>query len=151
MISKITKPKKNKIRLILLLLLICFSNCKDEPIDGTFTDSDNDGTKDVLASIIYDGSNYMLMLKSESGASNEMKVTDSHSTPAYAYDTTDGAQLTQRVAGVNSAFTVDGISMSRTSNSVDDLFDGFTLDLKKTSSSAVRISSSVDLEEYQLF
>ena len=49
-----------------------------------------------------------------------MKVTDSHSTPAYAYDTTDGAQLTQRVAGVNSAFTVDRISMSRTSNSVDD-------------------------------
>ena len=117
-----------------------------DAINNAATDSDNDGTKDVLASIIYDGSNYMLMLKSESGASNEMKVTDSHSTPAYAYDTTDGAQLTQRVAGVNSAFTVDGISMTRTSNSVDDLFDGFTLDLKKTSSSAVRISSSVDLD-----
>ena len=117
-----------------------------DAINNAATDSDNDGTKDVLASIIYDGSNYMLMLKSESGASNEMKVTDSHATPAYAYDTTDGAQLTQRVAGVNSAFTVDGISMSRTSNSVDDLFDGFTLDLKKTTSSAVRISSSVDLE-----
>ena len=117
-----------------------------DAINNAATDSDNDGTKDVLASIIYDGSNYMLMLKSESGASNEMKVTDSHATPAYAYDTTDGAQLTQRVAGVNSAFTVDGISMSRTSNSVDDLFDGFTLDLKKTTSSAVRISSSVDLD-----
>ena len=117
-----------------------------DAINNAATDSDNDGTKDVLASIIYDGSNYMLMLKSESGAINEMKVTDSHSTPAYAYDTTDGAQLTQRVAGVNSAFTVDGISMSRTSNSVDDLFDGFTLDLKKTTSSAVRISSSVDLD-----
>ena len=117
-----------------------------DAINNAATDSDSDGTKDVLASIIYDGSNYMLMLKSESGASNEMKVTDSHATPAYAYDTTDGAQLTQRVAGVNSAFTVDGISMSRTSNNVDDLFDGFTLDLKKTSSSAVRISSSVDLD-----
>jgi len=117
-----------------------------DAINNAATDSDNDGTKDVLASIIYDGSNYMLMLKSESGAINEMKVTDSHSTPAYAYDTTDGAQLTQRVAGVNSAFTVDGISMSRTSNSVDDLFDGFTLDLKKTTSSAIRVSSSVDLD-----
>ncbi len=117
-----------------------------DAINNAATDSDNDGTKDVLASIIYDGSNYMLMLKSESGASNEMKVTDSHSTPAYAYDTTDGAQLTQRVQGLNSAFTVDGISMTRSSNSVDDLFDGFTLDLKKTSSSAVRISSSVDLD-----
>ena len=120
-----------------------------DAINNAATDSDNDGTKDVLASIIYDGSNYMLMLKSESGASNEMKVTDSHSTPAYAYDTTDGAQLTQRVAGVNSAFTVDGISMSRTSNSVDDLFDGFTLDLKKTSSSAVRTVSYTHLRAHE--
>ena len=117
-----------------------------DAINNAATDSDSDGTKDVLASIIYDGSNYMLMLKSESGASSEMKVTDSHATPAYAYDTTDGAQLTQRVSGINSAFTVDGISMTRTSNSVNDLFDGFTLDLNKTSSSAVRISSSVDLD-----
>ena len=53
MISKITKPKKNKIRLILLLLLICFSNCKDEPIDGTFTDSDNDGIYDVIDNCPY--------------------------------------------------------------------------------------------------
>ena len=56
-------------------------------INNAATDSDNDGQKDVLASIIYDGSNYMLMLKSESGAANELKVTDSHSTPAYAYVT----------------------------------------------------------------
>jgi len=114
-------------------------------INNAATDSDNDGQKDVLASIIYDGTNYMLMLKSESGAANEMKVTDSHATPSYAYDATDGAELTQRVAGINSAFTVDGISMTRSSNSVDDLFDGFTLDLKKTSGSAISISSQVDL------
>ena len=118
-------------------------------INNAATDSDNDGQKDVLASIIYDGSNYMLMLKSESGAANELKVTDSHSTPAYAYDATDGQQLTQRVAGINSAFTVDGISMTRSSNSIDDLFDGFTLDLKKTSGSAINISSQVDLDGVQ--
>ena len=40
-----------------------------DAINNAATDSDNDGTKDILASIIYDGSNYMLMLKSESGAS----------------------------------------------------------------------------------
>ena len=118
-------------------------------INNAATDSDNDGQKDVLASIIYDGTNYMLMLKSESGAASEMKVTDSHASPSYAYDATDGAQLTQRVAGINSAFTVDGISMTRSSNNVDDLFDGFTLDLKKTSSSAINISSQVDLDGVQ--
>ena len=47
-----------------------------DAINNAVTDSDNDGNKDVLASIIYDGSNYMLMLKSQSGASNEMRVTD---------------------------------------------------------------------------
>ena len=87
----------------------------------------------------------MLMLKSQSGANYEMKVSDNHASANYAYDATDGAQLTQRVAGVDSAFTVDGISMTRSSNSVDDLFDGFTLDLKKTSGTAIRISSEVDL------
>ena len=114
-------------------------------INTAVTDSDNDGQKDINASLIYDGTNYMLMLKSQSGANYEMKVSDSAGSPTYAYDATDGAQLTQRVAGINSAFTVDGISMTRPSNSVDDLFDGFTLDLKKTSGTAVRVSSKVDL------
>ncbi len=118
-------------------------------INTTVTDSDNDGQKDVNASIVFDGTNYMLMLKSQSGASYEMKVSDSNASPAYAYDATDGAQLTQRVAGTDSAFTVDGISMTRSSNSVDDLFDGFTLDLKKTSGSPIRVSSEVDLASVQ--
>tara|TARA_B100000686_G_C16689385_1_gene916702 strand:- start:410 stop:1468 length:1059 start_codon:yes stop_codon:yes gene_type:complete len=90
------------------------------------------------------------MLKSESGASNELKVTGSSNlgtdVGGINYNWTSGnAGMTQRAAGVNAAFTVDGISMTRTTNEVDDLFDGFTLDLKKTSSSAVRISSEVDL------
>ena len=118
-------------------------------INTAVTDSDNDGQKDVNASIIFDGTNYMLMLKSQSGASYEMKVSDSNASPVYAYDATDGAQLTQRVAGTNSAFTVDGISMTRSSNSVEDLFDGFTLDLKKTSGTAIRVSSEVDLTSVQ--
>jgi len=122
-----------------------------DAINNAATDSDNDGSKDVLASIIYDGTNYMLMLKSESGASNEMKVTGSSnlatesSGVSYNYQA-GNSDMTQRVAGVNSAFTVDGISMTRTTNTVEDLFNGFTLELKKTSSSAIRISSEVDLD-----
>ena len=114
-------------------------------INTSATDSDNDGQKDINASIIFDGTNYMLMLKSQSGANYEMQISDKHASANYAYDATDGAKMTQRVSGVDSAFTVDGISMTRSSNSVDDLFDGFTLDLKKTSGTAIRISSEVDL------
>ena len=47
-------------------------------INTAATDSDNDGQKDINASIIYDGTNYMLMLKSQSGANYEMKVSDNH-------------------------------------------------------------------------
>ncbi len=116
-------------------------------INSAASDSDNDGQQDVTAVILYDGSNYMLSLKSQFGASNEMKVTDNHaSSPVYAYDTTDGAQLTQRVAGANSSFTVDGVSMTRPSNSIDDLFSGMTLELFSTSDSAITIKSEVDLE-----
>ncbi len=114
-------------------------------INTAATDSDNDGKQDVVASILYDGSNYMLALKSEFGVSNEMKVTDNHGTPAYAYDTTDGAQLTQRVAGINSSFTVDGVSMTRDSNIVEDLYPGMTLQLLKTSSDPITITSEVNL------
>ena len=114
-------------------------------INTSATDSDNDGQKDINASIIFDGTNYMLMLKSQSGANYEMQISDNHASANYAYDTTDGAKMTQRVSGVDSAFTVDGISMTRSTNSVDDLFDGFTLDLKKTSGTAIRVSSEVDL------
>ncbi len=115
-------------------------------INNAATDSDDDGEKDVRATILYDGSNYMLALKSEFGAANEMKVTDNHaSSPVYAYDTTDGAQMTQRVSGTNSSFTVDGVSMTRSSNSIDDLYNGMTLELMKTSGSPITIKSDVDL------
>ena len=120
-------------------------------INNAATDSDNDGDQDILASVIYDGTNYMLMLKSESGASNEMKVTATNnlantvSGVSYNYNATT-SNMTQRVSGVNSAFTVDGISMTRTSNEVSDLFDGFTLDLLQTNNSAITLRSSVDLD-----
>ena len=116
-----------------------------DAINSTATDSDNDGQKDVNASIIYDGTNYMLMLKSQSGASYEMKVSDTNASPTYAYDATSWCTTYSKSCRCNSAFSVDGISMTRSSNSVDDLFDGFTLDLKKTSGTPIRISSEVDL------
>ena len=120
-------------------------------INNAASDSDNDGKQDVLASVIYDGTNYMLMLKSESGASNEMKVTatsnlaNTVNNVSYNYNATT-SNMNQRVAGTNSAFSVDGISMTRDSNSVSDLFDGFTLDLFATSSDTVTLRSSVDLD-----
>lgn len=121
-------------------------------INAAATDSDTDGTPDVLASVIYTGSAYMLMLKSESGASNEMKVAATSNLAStvggigYDYNATT-SNLTQRVSGIDSAFTLDGISMTRSSNTVTDAITGFTLKLLKTSSDAISITSEVDLTE----
>ena len=123
-------------------------------INNAAGDSDSDGEQDVLASIIYDGTNYMLMLKSESGASNEMKVAASSNLATtsggvgYDYNATT-SNMSQRVSGVNSAFTVDGISMTRSSNTITDLFEGFTVQLKATNGSAISLTSEVDLDNVQ--
>jgi len=114
-------------------------------INSAATDSDNSGEKDVSAFIFYNGSNYMLALKSEYGAANEMKISDNSAGAEYAYDATDGAKLTQTVAGVSSSFVVDGVSMTRNSNTIDDLYPGLTLELLKTSGSPITIKSQVDL------
>ena len=74
-----------------------------------------------------------------------MKVSDNSSGAEYAYDTTDGAKLTQTVAGISSSFVVDGVSMTRNSNTVTDLYPGLTLELLKTSGSPITIKSQVDL------
>ena len=65
----------------------------------------------------------MLALKSEYGADNEMKVVDSGNGD-YAYNASDGANLTQTVAGVNSSFVVDGVNMTRNNNTITDLYPG---------------------------
>ena len=40
--------------------------------------------------------------------------------------------------------TVDGVTVNRSQNEVDDLFDGYTLSLVSTSSSAFRVKSILD-------
>ena len=117
-------------------------------INSTATDSDSSGSKDVSAFIFYDGSNYMLALKSEYGADNEMKVVDSGNGD-YAYNESDGAELTQTVAGANASFVVDGVNMTRNNNTVTDLYPGLTLELLSTTSSPITLKSDVDLSKAQ--
>ena len=63
--------------------------------------------------------------------------------------TTSTKNLTQTVDGSDASFTVDGISMTRETNSISDLFRGYTLELEATSSSAINISSSQDLSSIE--
>ena len=95
---------------------------------------------------MYNGANYVLVLKANQGAKNAIRVTASDSSSstlsnAFEYNTSDKT-LTQSVAAADAAFSIDGISMTRSSNTITDLYEGYTLQLQATNSSAISISAT---------
>lgn len=104
----------------------------------------------VTATVINDGSAspYTLTLSStNSGTSNSMKISvagDSALSALLAQDPAATQNLKQTLTAENAAFTVDGISVNKTSNSVSDVIPGITLDLQKTTASPVTLNISRD-------
>ena len=59
-------------------------------------------------------------------------------------NTTSDNSNHQTTAANDATISVDGMTITRASNSIQDLFDGYTLSLSGTTTSAFRISSSLD-------
>ena len=117
-----------------------------DAINNAVSDSDSDGDNDLNASIMFNGSNYVLVLKANQGAANAIRVTASGSSSstlsdAFEYNASDKT-LTQSVAAADASFTIDGISMTRSNNAITDLYEGYTLQLLATNSSAISISAT---------
>lgn len=108
-------------------------------------DAINNAAIGVTASIIeVSTGSYSLMVKSPEGAGNAMRVTASLSGTAVnvmKYDPENTGVLadtaTQVVSAADAAFTIDGISVSRPSNTITDLFSGVTLELDNVSASDI--------------
>ena len=102
----------------------------------------------VSASIVKKAENsYSLLVRSETGADNALRLTvtpTSAGSTITALDTTSDNNNHQTVAASNATLTVDGISIARESNSIADLFEGYTLDLTTTTSSTFRVSGALD-------
>ena len=102
----------------------------------------------VSASIVKKAENsYSLLVRSETGADNALRLTvtpTSSGSTITALDTTSDNNNHQTVAASNAALTVDGISIARESNTIADLFEGYTLDLTTTTSSTFRVSGALD-------
>ncbi len=119
-------------------------------------DAINNAGKNLTASIIeVSTGKYSLMVKSPEGLDNSLRVTASDSGSAVnimKYDPQRVSSLadtgTQVVAGANASFTIDGISISRDSNKIADLFSGVTLELSNVTAAdigtAQNITSSYD-------
>ncbi|NWG39348.1 MAG: flagellar filament capping protein FliD [Hydrogenophilaceae bacterium] len=108
-------------------------------------DAINKANAGVSASIIYDGSGYRLIVSSnESGAANSLKITtadddgsntDTSGLSLLAYDplSTSGAgkNMSQLSEARNALFSIDGIAITHDSNSISNVIEGVTLNLKK--------------------
>ena len=105
-------------------------------------DAINNSTIGVTASIIeVSTGSYSLMVKSPEGAANAMRVTTSLSGSAVdvmKYDPENNSGIlkdsaTEVVSASDAAFTIDGIAVNRSSNTITDLFSGITVELDDVS------------------
>ena len=88
-----------------------------------------------------------LVIKSDTGTANAFTMTSSDTltefnTGSPAASNTS-AQITLSVAAADASFTVDGLAVTRSTNSLTDVFDGYQLDLNAVNSSTTNVSSSI--------
>lgn len=116
----------------------------------------NKANAGVTASVVTNGSNRVLMLKAnDTGASNAFTISvndaDGNNTDAnglsrlsYAGDGSGQMSLTQ--AAQDASLTIDGVAVTSSSNAVTTMMEGLTLNLKSTTSSAVKVDVKTDTE-----
>ena len=87
----------------------------------------------VTASVLGAGDDtYTLVLKSEDGKENALRITATESPSGSGLSSIDNTTTNgtkQKLAGTDAAFTVDGISLTRSSNTISDLFTGYNVNL----------------------
>ena len=87
----------------------------------------------VVASVLGAGDGtYTLVMKSGDGNKNALRVTATESPSGSGLATIDNSSTNsskQKVAGTDAAIIVDGISLTRSSNTVTDLFSGYQVNL----------------------
>ena len=102
----------------------------------------------VTANIIGTGDDtFTLVLKSNEGKENALRITATENPSGSGLSSIDNSTTNsskQKIAGVDASIIVDGMTLTRSSNEITDLFDGYTVNLVSTTSTTANITSSVD-------
>ncbi len=99
------------------------------------SDASNPG---VTATVVNDGTNYRLIVSGdETGATNTITM-DAGTTLDGTGSTVDftASAFSENKTAADADFTVDGLQITRSTNSISDVINGVTLSLKKENSSA---------------
>jgi flagellar hook-associated protein 2 len=140
----------------------------DITIDITSSNNTLSGIRDAInaknasvsASIVNDGTGNRLVITSkDTGEVNSLKVsvadddgnnTDTGGLSALAYDPVASSNnMTQMTAAKNALLNVDGMSISKASNTVSDVIQGVTLTLKSVTSASNTLSVGTDTDTIQ--
>lgn len=144
------------------------SSKSDISIDITSSNNTLAGIRDainaknasVTASIVNDGSgNRLVVTSKDTGEVNSLKIsvadddgnnTDASGLSALAYDPLASSNnMTQMVAAKNALLTVDGMSISKATNTVSDVIQGVTLTLKSVTATNNALSVDTDTDTIQ--
>ncbi len=126
-------------------------NSSNNSLQG-IRDAINAANIGVNASIINDGSGtpYRLVLtSSNTGAANSMKISvsgDATVSSLLSYDptSTTGQNLNQTLAALNANLAVNGLAVSKASNTISDIIPGVTVNLSKPSTTPVTLTVAPD-------
>ena len=102
----------------------------------------------VSANVLNKGDGtYSLVIRSDLGLNSAIRMTVSENSGDLglsALDTNSDNSTHQTSAASYSTLTVDGVTLNRDSNIITNLFDGYSLSINATTTSAFRVSSSLD-------
>lgn len=98
-------------------------------------DAINEADVGVTASVVNDGNGYRLLLTAESGASNQLQISATEEAGAEgltAFNFNESSMnMTQAQSGKDALLKINGLEVSRSSNNIDDVLDGFSFTLAK--------------------
>lgn len=113
-------------------------------------DAINSAKTGVTASIVNDGSNSRLVLQGDGiGAASGFKITGTGGLASLSYDASTGATstLSSLQTAQDASLNVQGLDITRSSNTITDAIDGVTLTLNSTSSTAATVKVSQDTSQ----
>ncbi|WP_144822342.1 flagellar filament capping protein FliD [Marinobacter piscensis] len=122
----------------------------------------NDANSGVSAGIIDTGSGFRLTLSAdETGAANAVKITANEDAGAeglarFAFDPADKSanpDMKQTIDAADAQMKINGVLVTRSTNTVENVIDGLTFDLKETGQSTVKVEQDTGkvAERVQLF
>lgn len=91
----------------------------------------------VTAQLINTGSGHQIVLTGDTGEANTFSMTTSGTNPTDPVSTITFSQSLQ--TATDASFTVNGLTVTRSTNTISDVIDGVTLDLYTQTSGAARL------------